>query len=207
MLKKLLLLSFFCSFFSFGQKSLSTEETQQLKSNIQAVVQKTHSLKGNFSQLKSMEVMEDDVESSGNFFYKKPSQIKWEYKSPFEYSIRFLSGKILISENGKTKEIDANSNKLLKQLSELLSNSITGKLLESDSFKVNYYQNQQHYFAILIPKEKELKDIFTEIKMHFDERYLISKIQLTESGGDETIISFSEVKMNPEMNSSIFETP
>lgn len=202
---------FFClSFLStivFAQESLSTSETQELKSKISQVVNTTTSLKGDFTQVKSVEFMEEEVESSGVFFYQEPKRIKWEYQQPLAYSIRFLANKILITQQGKTQEVDANSSALLKQLSEFLSQSITGKLLESEAFSINYFKEKGIYFATLAPKEKELKEVFDRIVLYFDERYLIKQIELIDPNEDKTSIKLKNVKRNLSIDANIFEKP
>ncbi|WP_121665285.1 LolA family protein [Mesonia aquimarina] len=207
MLKKTLFLILLCGFSGFSQQQLSTAETEKLKTELRQVVNSINSLTGDFTQIKSVEFMEDDVESSGKFFYQEPKQIKWKYEQPLAYSIRFLEDKILLSQQGNTQEVDANSNALLKQLSEFLSESITGKILESDAFTITYFKHNGTYSAQLNPNEKELKEVFSRIILHFEERYLINKIELIDPNEDTTIIELNNVKLNTSLEQNTFKTP
>ena len=60
----------------------------------------------------------------GNLVFKSPNTIKWEYTSPYHYSIIFSKNKLYINDSGEKNSIDITSNTIFKSLNDLIVNTI-----------------------------------------------------------------------------------
>lgn len=203
--KSTFLLLFFVCYWSWAQAPLNPQEEETFINNVEAFSQETKTLKGNFIQTKELSFVEKSIKSNGDFYYKSPNLVKWEYKTPYLYSVIFKDGELLINDDGKKQQIDLSSNKLFEKLSDLIANSINGKMLLDEGFSTHFVKQNGIVLAKMIPKEKELSDFFKAIELYFNiKNYLVEKVKLIEKSGDFTSIEFTNLKHNPSLDASVF---
>lgn len=135
---------------------------------------------------------------TGTMQVKRPGQFRWETTSP---------SKQLIVANGKTVLIyDPDLEQVVRQkLDEQVGN--TPALLLSGqtssimkSFRVTQPRANEAYF-VLYPKTED--GVFESLGMRFSNN-LPTQMILKDSLGQQTTISFNNVKLNPKLNSSAF---
>lgn len=177
---------------------LNSSEITQLKTNINSATSNLHSLQSDFIQTKHLDFMENDVKSSGKLYYKSKSKIRWEYASPFSYYVIFNNNKMFVNDNGKTKQSDLSSNKLLKDLSQIMLGTVNGSaVLDETKFKITYSKSGNDFVAKMIPTDKTYKKYIRQIDLTFDGKtYLLKKIKTTEPSLDYTLIEFNNQKKN-----------
>ena len=75
---------FFClmliSLFAWSQNS---DILQQIKSQ----AQKINSIEAGFVQTKNISFIDEQLISGGKFWFSRPDKMRWEYQTPFFYSI------------------------------------------------------------------------------------------------------------------------
>src|SRR5690606_19892221 len=89
---------------------------------------KIQTIKTDFIQYKHMDVLEEDIKSEGQMYFKTKNTLKWAYSKPVSYSIIFKDNKVYINDQGKKQTINANQNKLFEKLSGLIAGSVTGNV-------------------------------------------------------------------------------
>lgn len=180
------------------QAQLSSAEIKTLKQNISSATSNMKSLQSDFTQTKHLDFMENDVKSSGKLYYKSVSKIRWEYTSPFSYYVIFDKEKMFVNNNGKEKETELSSSKLLKDLNKIMLGTVQGSaVLDESKFKITYSKNGPDYLAKMIPTDKTYKKYIKQIDLTFDGKtYLLKKIKTTEPSLDYTLIEFSNQKKN-----------
>jgi len=189
-----------------AQAQLSPAEIKTLKSSINSATMNLTSLQSDFTQTKHLDFMENDVKSSGKLYYKSQSKIRWEYTSPFSYYVIFNNEKMFVNDNGKKKETELSSSKLLKDLSKIMLGTVNGSaVLDESKFKITYSKSEADYVAKMIPTDKTYKKYIQQIDLIFDGKtYLLKKIKTIEPSLDYTLIEFSDQKKNASVSDEKF---
>lgn len=186
--------------FSFAQ--LNSAEINTLKQKINSATSKLNSLQSDFTQTKHLDFMENEIKSTGKLYYKSPSKVRWEYKTPNPYYVILNDKKIFVNDNGKKSQQE----KSMKYLSEIMLKLAKGSaILDESKFTIKYTKKANDFVANMIPKDKTLKKYIHEIQLTFDGKsYLLDKIKMVEPSLDYTQIEFYNQKQNPEIADSKF---
>ena len=85
-------------------------------------------------------------------------------------------------------------------------NSMTGKSLTNNSeFTCTMYTQGNDWVADMVPQKKEMKKMFKTIRLRFDStRQMVSQVEMTEQGGDTTLITLKDVKLNGKVDEKMF---
>lgn len=186
--------------------ALDSAEKDAFKTRVIEKASEINSFSAEFLQTKYMETMEGSPESSGHVFYQSPDMLKWEYTSPYDYQVLFRDSRLFIAEDGQFSEIDLSSSKLFEKMGELVSGSVNGKILQADEdFTITYHKEKQHIRARIIPKDKSLSGMFSEIWVSFNSDHLIKSIRLIDPSGDFTEVFMKNIKINQPIPPSVFE--
>ena len=165
----------------------------------------TKTIDSDFKQFKHLDILENDIESTGHFSFQASDKVRWEYFKPYKYLIIMNAGIMWINDGNKTQKFDTNTNKMFKEINNLMVGMLQGKILESNNFDVKFYENSKQILAKLIPLSAEMKDFLSEINLYFDKRdYTVSKIKMKEHSGDYTLIEFYNKKINVDIPKSKF---
>jgi outer membrane lipoprotein carrier protein len=176
------------------------ENVIDLNNAIKENSEKVFSIKSDFIQQKNLSMLEETLESTGNFLYKKENMVKWHYSSPFEYTIVVANGKFQINNEGKISEFDLNSNEMFRQINSMIVTAISGNFINNPNFKVEFYENNEFYKAKLIPKETVVADMLSAISIFFDkDNFNVQKVKFLEPGEDFTLITFINRKQNTDV--------
>ncbi len=166
----------------------------------------TNTLMSDFRQVKHLDILTEDIISAGKFYYMKESKLRWEYTDPFDYSIIFNGNDILIRDEDRESRYNTDSNRMFRQISQLMSNVIRGDILEeNEEFSVTCFENKREYLIILFPVNEQYRQFFQEIEVHFGrDDMLVSKVKFTEQSEDFTLIEFTKKKRNETIPDTIF---
>jgi outer membrane lipoprotein-sorting protein len=199
MLKQNLYLLFcFVSISVFAQPSFKTvKDTILLKEKINAISKETNSLESDFTQVKTLSMLSEKITSKGHFCFKKDNLLRWEYVNPYTYIIVINKDKVLIKDETKLKKYDMNSNKVFKEINDIMISCINGNILASNKFKIAYGENDKSYRLELTPLVKGMKESLKKIYMYFDKAVTsVIKLEMVETTDDFTIIDFTNKKVN-----------
>ncbi len=202
--------SFVILLFSVGvlaqQPELSNSEVDKFQEEVKTRASNLQTLQADFTQTKSMDMMEDETQSRGKVYFKAPELLKWEYHQPYDYKVLFKKGELHIDDEGEKSMAKAGSNALFKKLGKLVSGSVNGKLLQqTDDFHINYFKEDNHILANIKPKDEKLNRIFSEIHLTFNAENIVKSVKLLEESGDYTLIEFSNILLNQPIEDGIFE--
>lgn len=193
----------------FGQEDMTkVKDVQKFQKELFSSIEKTNSIQSSFIQEKHLSFFDDVIISKGQFSFKKENKLCWEYISPFKYLIIFNQQKIFIKDEEKTNTFDTQSNKMFKQVNEMMTNVLRGKILENKDYDKEYYENDDFYYIKLYPTQTEVKKLLKEIHIHFSKKdFTVTKINMIEAGGDYTLISFSDIQLNKVISDEKFSLP
>ena len=195
----------FISQLTFSQNFKAVKDTAVLKSKIEAMSKTVNSIESDFIQEKNLSILSEKIISKGNFKFKKENMLRWEYNTPYKYLIVINKDKIWIKDEKKTQKYDMNSNKVFKEINDVMMTCVQGNIFKSGKFKVTYFENEKQYKLELIPLQKNMKESLKKINMYFDKSVTsVSKLDMIEPNDDYTTLDFTLKTQNAQLPDNIF---
>jgi outer membrane lipoprotein-sorting protein len=180
-------------------------DTARLISSINQASAAIASIRSDFTQIKQLSFLEEQVTSTGKFYFKKEKQLRWEYTKPYEYIVVLSNDKILIKDEGKVTSIDAASSKMFGEINRIMVGIVRGTLFNSAEFSVEYFENDSFYQLFLTPLEPGMKDFLKQIQIFINKKDLtVDALKMVEKSGDYTYIKFQNKALNAEIPDHIF---
>jgi outer membrane lipoprotein-sorting protein len=182
------------------------KDTISFKAKVDKMSKETNSLQSDFTQVKNLSILSEKITSKGSFWFMKQNNLRWEYTDPYKYIIVINKDKILIKdENNKVKKYDMNANKVFKEINDIMISCVNGDILKSNKFSIHYYENDKSFKLELIPLAKSMKESLKKINMYFDKSVTsVIKLEMIENGEDNTIIDFTNKKINETISADKF---
>ena len=202
----LILLTFMSSLPLLGQTKLTAEQQKQMIEKIDKTASAMTGMQCEFTQTKSMKLLSKEMQSKGIMYFKRPNKLRWQYTSPYDYTFILNGDKVQIKSSKSTKNIDVQGNKMFRQITNIILNSVTGGSLKSSSdFNVEVYKKDNSYFAKLFPKKKEIKQLYQVIEIYFDPALtMVNSVRMVEKTGDETRVNLINTKLNVAVDEKMF---
>ena len=171
-------------------KVLSEPDAQKAAAAINSANAGVKSLQADFMQVKEMAIVKEKMVSSGKMYFQDGS-LRWEYVKP--------SKSVFVTDKDQMK-----SNRMFRSMAGLMAGSLTGINLNDPSFKVTMYSPGKGYVAELVPLKREMKQMFTKIRLFFGADNRVRQVELEESQG-RTVITLSNVKYNVSLDPGLFK--
>jgi outer membrane lipoprotein carrier protein len=189
---------------SAQEQKMSAQEIVKFKEAIENQSKSIKSIKTDFVQLKHMDFLTKDIETSGKMFFKSPNMLNWQYTKPYQYSIIFKNNKVYINDQGNKSTVDAKS-KIFEKINKLIVGSVSGNMFDDKEFEISYFKSKEHYITKLIPKTAAIKKMIKQIELYFPLKdSTVSEVKLMESSGDYTKIIFKNKVINAKFDDSVF---
>lgn len=189
-----------------GQEFVEIKNNESVQEEINKTAESIKTIKSQFVQEKHLSFLTEPISSEGLFRYKKENQLRWEYTRPFQYLILFNGNKIIIKDQNKVNEFDANSNAVFKQINDLMLGAVKGDLGKNDKFITRLKESSKQYQLLLVPQDEALKAYISEVEIYFEKSDLaVSSIKIIESTGDFTKIIFNDRKFNETIDNTTFD--
>lgn len=185
--------------------AMAQNDTQIIE-QISAASAKITTLECDFVQTKHLKILDNRLVSRGKMYYSQPDKLRWEYVTPYSYIFIMNQNQILLKNSTRADVIDVNQNKIFKDVSRLMMNSIMGDMLKDNTtFEISMASTKGGYTATLIPIKREMKQMWTKLVLLFDAESLgVKRMEMHEKSGDCTIIELENVKINRAINSTLF---
>lgn len=181
----------------FSQISMSSEEANSFKEKVIELDKNTTSIVSDFTQYKHLSFLNNDIKTEGKLIFKTPFSIKWEYTSPYQYSAIFKNDKLYINDGGDKSNIDIGSNKMFKNLNQLIINSVKGNMFDEEAFTIKYFKIEKDYLVKFIPKDEQMRDFLASFELYFNHKTSdVTKVKMIEPSEDYTEIIFHNKTRN-----------
>lgn len=189
-----------------AQEELNAEESRKMITAICDAASKIVTLQCDFKQDRQLSLLKTVMQSQGKMYYKGGKLLRWEYISPYTYTFILNGDKVMLKSSQKTDVLDVKSSKMFQQIARIMMNSVTGKCLsDAKDFEVTMYATKQEWIAKLVPRQKELQQLFDYIRLHIDaDRQMVVSVELIEKNGDTTTIEMVNVKKNMAVDDAIY---
>lgn len=203
-MRKLLYLLIFVSSVIQAQSPLSTSESNTLIILVKDRALTTKTILSDFTQYKHLDFLTNDIVSKGKLSFKSPNLVKWEYTSPFNYTVIFKNETLYVNDEGNKSEVDIGSSKLFKQLNNLIIKSVKGDMFDDDEFDISFFKNEVHFIVYFKPKDKKFASYISDFHISYNLKGDVEEVKMIESSGDFTKIVFSNKTLNKPIDNAVF---
>jgi outer membrane lipoprotein-sorting protein len=181
-------------------RPLSLPELLQKFNERQQAVQ---SLTATFTERKDLSLLAKPVVSNGTFLYAKPARIKWEYSLPEPRVFLITEDRFVAYYPNQKRAEEVPLSKLAgRRVFRVFGIGQTSEDLQK-FFEISQAEpgdERDCYLLILTPKRRRVKDRLQLVRFWVDAKtYLPRKLQYLESDGDSTLLSFANIRLNPEI--------
>jgi len=195
-----------------GQEIVFKPVTSQIemtafKDAIAMETAKMSDIKANFIQTKKMEFLNEAIVSTGMLYFAEGKRLRWEYEKPYSFSFILNGAKAWMVNQNAVTELNVNSNKMLKEISELMMFGMGGaSLFENRNFDFSFRSSEKLWEVILKPKSKEMKALYSQVVLTFSmPSCIMESVRMVETSGDETLIQLKNQKINTKLSDALFE--
>jgi len=208
-----IIVTLLCFFFFSGvikaqeENFAKVSDIKKAKTNLAQLTQKISTIKSQFIQEKHLSFLTENIISKGEFYFKNPGFLRWEYTEPFEYLIVLTDKNIFIKDEKNISSFDTESNKMFSEINNIMTGTIQGNIFnDNERFTVEYFENNQQYLLKLVPKMPKMKSMLQSIHIFIDKSDLsVARIKMTESSDDYTSITFIDRKLNTTIDHDKFD--
>jgi outer membrane lipoprotein-sorting protein len=179
--------------------------TARLDATLAKASGEVNTLESDFTQAKYMEMLSESIVSKGKFYYKINNKMALDYSSPAPYLIVINGQKIKIVSDGKKNIYELRANKMMSQISSLLSACMAGNLLLlSSDYRLEYAENDRQYWIKILPLDG-MKSYLKEIAIYLNKQDLsVDRLRMTEPSLDYTEYVFTNKKKNAPLSDELF---
>ena len=183
-----------------GYKPLVNSE--EFRREFAKTAQATQSIMCDFVQEKNLSMLEDKIVSTGKFWFKRDNKVRMEYFKPTYYLIVINGNNIKTKDSQKETKV---SGKSFEQVNKMMIDCVQGTALDNKSFNTRLFENGQSYLVEMTPVTKSMEGIFKSINLTVDKKdYSVTKMDMVEQSGDNTVISFLHKQMNVNIKDDVF---
>lgn len=177
-----------------------------IRQKINTVASQLQSMQCDFVQTKHLKMLNDKMVANGKMYYSRGNKLRWEYVAPYTYTFILNNTKVILSKGDRNDVIDVNQSKVFREIARIMMNSVVGKCLDDEKdFQTSITATQTEWIATLIPQNKNMKQMFSKIVLHFNiNKAMVSTVEIIEKNGDRTVIELKNVITNQPIDESVF---
>ena len=166
---------------------------------------KVSSIESSFTQEKVLTALTEKISSTGKFWFKRSNKVRIEYTKPYTYTMIMNGDKMLLRDDQKENRINVRSNKLFRQINQIMIDCVQGTVLDSKDFNVEVFEDERTYLLEMVPTSRSLREFFSTIVLKVDKNdFTAASIEMNEKSGDSTAILFKDKKLNTQFSDAVF---
>lgn len=201
--KILLILSLFGAFASLAQTPVNDLEAFQ--KGLAAANAKVKNISSDFTQVKELKLLAEKVVSTGNFYFEKEDKVRIEYLKPFYYLLVMNGTRVLVKDEQSSNKINTRNSKMMRSVNQVMVDCMQGTVFSNPDFDVKAYTDTKGYLLVMTPVTSSMKQLFQEVSISMDKSdYDVKQLVLVENGGDNTIMTFKNIRHNIQLNETLF---
>lgn len=202
---------FFISFlalttFAQTEEFRKIEITDAFRNTFAKKAESIHTIQADFKQEKYISYLAASVVSEGLFYFKKPSTVRWEFTSPYQYIIIIKEGAFHIYDTKGELNFKDKDNEFFDHMNILVQNSLSGNVFSENRYEINLMESNSKYKLAIIPVEEKTKSLIEKVDILLDKKtFHAESINIYEPSGDNTKIVFINRRYNEIINDRLFE--
>lgn len=191
---------------ALAQQPVGADESRKMVAEVCAAAAEMTSLQCDFVQVKQLSLLQTALTSKGKMYYRGGDRLRWEYTSPYTYTFVLNGDRVMLKSSEKTDVVSVRSSRMFQEIARIMLNSVTGRCLADESdFKVTMYEADGQWEARLVPQQKEMAALFSEVRLHIDPKLrMVTVVELKEQSGDTTRIEMKNVRKNGTIDDAVF---
>jgi outer membrane lipoprotein-sorting protein len=194
-----------CSVYSQSKDFKRVADVAAFKKKLAEELAKIKTIQSSFTQEKNLALLQEKIVSEGKFWFEVTNKIRIEYEKPFRYLMIINGSNMIIRDGQKETRSNTDSNKLFQQINRILVDCVRGTILDNKDFSHEVLENDRYYLLKMTPVSKVLKQFFKVIDLTIDKSdATVVSIDLVEPGGDNTLMTFTNKKLNEKLDDQIF---
>jgi outer membrane lipoprotein-sorting protein len=186
------------------------EGSDKVNALIDRVVERQNglkSLRADFVQLKQSALLLEAVESSGEFCFRSPDLVRWDYREPEAMVVLFAENMVTTFHPRQARAERLKVSKKQRRFVRVLSGTQPlDDLTTNFSLTLADPGGTAHYRLSLKPVGSMLKKRLRSLEIEIDrDLFLPVVITYNEADGDSTRYEFNNLVLNPELDDSKFQ--
>lgn len=167
---------------------------------------KVNTIKSDFSQVKEMSLLAEKINSNGKFYFQKEDKVRIQYTEPYDYLLIMNGTRLLVKDEQSTNKINTRNSKMMQSVNRVMVDCMQGTVFNNPDFSVKAYSNASTYLLQMTPVDVTMKQLFDQVEVYIaKDSYDVEKLIMQESGGDYTIMKFTNIKHNTALNEGLFK--
>ena len=193
-----------------GQMTLAqtrdVADMQKFEEQLKATADRLTSIESNFTQVKHLDMFDEDVISKGKFYYLKDNKISLDYSQPLSYLIVINGSRLKIVADGKKSVMQLNSNKMMNEMQDMITACMVGDLKRMNSgYELKYQEDEQQYIVSIVPRSKVVKEYVSAIEIRLSKADMsVDQLRMYENEADYTDYRFTNKRFNQLKDESRF---
>lgn len=165
------------------------------------------SLEAHFVQKKTLPILAKPFVSQGRFFYQAPAQLRWEYDRPVR-SVLMMNGgavKRYLKDQEVWREDAGAALPAMRLVMEEIMNWQQGRFDANPQFQASLLKGPEPRI-LLVPKDSSWRKMIQRIELTLssEQAGVMKSVRVVEDERTDTILEFSQVRLNRPLPSSIF---
>lgn len=163
-------------------------------------------ISSDFKQVKNLSLLAEKIHSKGKFWFMKPGMVRIEYTEPYYYLMVMNGNRMMVKDEQKSNKINAGNSKMMQSVNRVMVDCMQGTVFSNPDFKTTAFHDGTRYLLRLIPATADMKKLFAQIDVYMDKSGMdVTKLVMTETGGDYTAMEFYNTQHNSSLNETLFK--
>ena len=190
-----------------GYTSATETQKKEMMQKITEATEQLQTLRCDFVQKKTISILEDEMLSEGRMSFKQTDKLRWEYTKPYQYEFVMNGDKVMLHSEETKNIIEVSSSKIFREISKIIVSGINGSgIFDQSKFTTQFMVGAKDNMVILVPKQKEIKQLFNKIQICFNKTdYTVNSVEIEELNEDKTFIEMRNKQINKELKDEIFD--
>ena len=178
----------------------------KFENQLKTTAEKMKSIESDFTQVKHLDMFDEDVTSKGRFYYLKDNKISLDYSQPLSYLIVINGGRLKIVADGKKSIMQLNSNKMMNEMQDMITACMVGDLNRMISnYDLKFQEDDKQYIVSITPRNKAVKDYVSAIEIRLSKADMsVDQLRMYENEADYTDYRFTNKRFNQLKDESRF---
>ncbi len=152
-----------------------------------------------FTETKHLDMLSQDVVTKGKLWYMAPSYMRWEYDN-LNYGVYNPKTAYMVKDGQRNGALSRGFSQAGRMITQLMGG--LGQNLKD--YEISYVKEGKDLKVTAVPVQERYRNYVESIEMKFDASLSIIKSFEIKSPSGFTLITFSDVKINTDIDTQLF---